>query len=176
MSSDFHRKLGAMILLLAESRKVTRTELNKLLFFSDTVHFLKHEHTISGDDYFKRQFGPVPGHVDATRNTLVGLKFLTEQTRVMSLYYQYDYQTRGDNVDLDLVRSELDDDERSTLADVSKKLAKYSATALSSNSHRFEPWKSSSLEAKMEIERAKGDANLREWLRENDIAVPQFHE
>jgi Protein of unknown function (DUF4065) len=39
------------------------TKLNKILWYSDLVHFEKFGSTITSDDYVKRQFGPVPKHV-----------------------------------------------------------------------------------------------------------------
>lgn len=45
------------------------TKLNKILWFADVAYYERYGESITGDDYVKRQFGPVPKHVlAATRN------------------------------------------------------------------------------------------------------------
>jgi hypothetical protein len=39
------------------------TKLNKVLWYSDLLAFLKLGHSITGERYIKRQFGPVPEHI-----------------------------------------------------------------------------------------------------------------
>src|SRR5687768_12406409 len=44
------------------------TKLNKILWFADVAYYERFGKTITGDEYVKRQFGPVPKHVPmATR-------------------------------------------------------------------------------------------------------------
>lgn len=40
--------------------KLGATKLNKVLWFVDTIAFVKHGHSVTGAPYIKRQFGPVP--------------------------------------------------------------------------------------------------------------------
>jgi hypothetical protein len=44
------------------------TKLNKILWFADVAYYERYGKSITGDEYVKRQFGPVPKHVPmATR-------------------------------------------------------------------------------------------------------------
>jgi hypothetical protein len=43
--------------------KLGAIKLNKILWFSDTLNFLVEGESITGEDYIKRQFGPVPKHI-----------------------------------------------------------------------------------------------------------------
>lgn len=161
---DFDEKLAGMILLLAEKRKVTRTELNKLLFFSDTVNFLRHDAWVSGAKYFKKQYGPVPENVDQVRSALVAWEYLEETSYSTSLYYQYDYQTCEDKVDLDAVKLGFSADELKTITDVAHHLRRFSATELSNRSHQFEPWRSALPQAELRMGLVANDAALKQWL------------
>ncbi len=168
---DFDEKLAGMILLLAENRKVTRTELNKLLFFADVVNFLRHDKWISTAKYFKKQYGPVPQNVDQVRSALVAWEYLDETSYCMPPYYQYDYQTREDNVDLAAVRNGFSTFELQTISDVAHHLRRFSASELSNRSHQFEPWRSAVPQAELHMVRVKDDAGLREWLGATGVVL-----
>lgn len=43
--------------------KLGSTKLNKILWFSDVMHFVRFGGPITGEKYVKQQFGPVPRHV-----------------------------------------------------------------------------------------------------------------
>lgn len=65
-------KLGAMVAyLVAKGHDIYKTNLNKLLFYSDmTAYFLRGE-GMSGATYVNMPFGPVPDHVEAVIDVLV---------------------------------------------------------------------------------------------------------
>jgi hypothetical protein len=65
-------RLGAMVAYLVEKgHDIYKTNLNKLLFYSDmTAYFLRGE-GISGATYVNMPFGPVPDHVEAVIDMLV---------------------------------------------------------------------------------------------------------
>lgn len=46
------------------------TKLNKILWFADVAYYERFGKTITGDEYVKRQFGPVPKHVLAATREL----------------------------------------------------------------------------------------------------------
>ena len=46
-------------------------KLNKVLWYSDAVHYLINGRSITGETYIKRQFGPVPRHIVGVVNSLV---------------------------------------------------------------------------------------------------------
>jgi hypothetical protein len=46
------------------------TKLNKILWFADVEYYERHGESITGDQYIKRQFGPVPKHALAVLDGL----------------------------------------------------------------------------------------------------------
>jgi hypothetical protein len=44
--------------------------LNKILWYADTLSYRLHGTSITGEEYVKRQFGPVPKHIVATLKSL----------------------------------------------------------------------------------------------------------
>lgn len=46
-------------------------KLNKVLWYSESVHYMVHGAPITGETYVKRQLGPVPKHVVVALNELV---------------------------------------------------------------------------------------------------------
>ena len=65
-------RLGAMVAyLIGKGQDIYKTNLNKLLFYSDmTAYFLRGQ-GISGATYVNMPFGPVPDHIEAVIDTLV---------------------------------------------------------------------------------------------------------
>jgi hypothetical protein len=58
-------KLGAMIQYITRSgRNIYRTNLNKLLFYSDLTNYYLHHRGISGATYVNMPYGPVPEGVE----------------------------------------------------------------------------------------------------------------
>ncbi len=46
-------------------------KLNKVLWYSDAIHYIHHGKPITGETYVKRQHGPVPKHIVAVVDELV---------------------------------------------------------------------------------------------------------
>ncbi len=64
-------KLGAMIEYIARSgRDIYKTNLNKLLFYSDLTFYFQHGHGISGATYLNLPYGPVPDTVEKVLDDL----------------------------------------------------------------------------------------------------------
>jgi putative zinc finger/helix-turn-helix YgiT family protein len=57
-------RVNQMILFFAERLKPFKTKMNKLLFYSDFLHFKHSAYSISGLTYKAIQMGPVPCHYD----------------------------------------------------------------------------------------------------------------
>lgn len=57
-------KVKSVILFYAEHLKPYKTKLNKLLFYTDFVHFRKYSQGITGLKYAAFQYGPVPDKYD----------------------------------------------------------------------------------------------------------------
>lgn len=165
MREELNKKLGAMILLLTSGRSIRRTSLNKLLFFADMSHFLNTGRTISGSDYLRLQYGPVPEEIDVTRKVLMLSKYLTEERRDIMGSYHYLYTVDEDAVDLSAVEAALGQDELDAVQAVKKRLSGKPATYLSEKMHAFEPWKSSATGEILNFVRARQDEDLIRWLQ-----------
>ncbi len=46
-------------------------KLNKVLYYSDMIHYKVHGSSITGETYVKRQFGPVPRHIPSVIAELI---------------------------------------------------------------------------------------------------------
>ena len=171
----FSKKLAAMILLITDSCQregstVSRTSLNKLLFFSDLVWFLRKGVSLSDVTYQKLDYGPVPINIRKVRNDLLAMGFLTE-----NMVDNYGYPTYlycpSTSVKILAVKEEFEDAEFRVLSTVSKKLGPLSASALSNYSHMYEPWKSASWFSELDLSKAKSDKELLGWLGERGLSA-----
>jgi hypothetical protein len=69
------------------------TKLNKILWYSDAIAYLASGHPITGATYVKRQFGPVPRDILASRQRLVARGFLVERQAPFFNYAQIQFIT-----------------------------------------------------------------------------------
>ena len=70
-SSFSFDKLAAMASYIASrGHEISRTKLNKLLFYSDFVNYFLHGRSISGSRYIHMPYGPVPEYYRETLETL----------------------------------------------------------------------------------------------------------
>lgn len=166
------KKLAGMVLIIAHQREVSRTELNKLLFFADAVHLIRKGQQVSGCGYHKKQYGPVPENVDAVRGILLSKGYLEESEREFAEYYRYDYSVPKGKVSLKKVRADFSDHEQAAIDEVTEKLARFNATELSEISHRYEPWKSALPQQKLDMSKVIRDKDLQDWLRGVGISLP----
>ncbi len=58
-------KLIEMIVFFADKVKPWKTKLNKLLFYSDFMHYKKTGYSISGAEYYALPMGPVPNNFNS---------------------------------------------------------------------------------------------------------------
>lgn len=156
-------KLVGMILIFTHKREINRTTLNKLLFFAELLHFLRHGKLISDDVYLKKPYGPVPQHIDAVRNALIRNDYLTENTYESPFYYEYCY-IASDNIDMKSVNIFFTAQELECVNEVSQKLASRTAKDLSETSHKFEPWKSAGWDDELLFKKAIKDIKLNAWI------------
>ncbi|MCI4669865.1 MAG: DUF4065 domain-containing protein [Bacteroidia bacterium] len=69
-------KVANFVLFFAEKARPLKTRLNKLLFYSDFLHFKNHGFSISGCNYRAIPFGPVPSHFHELFGILHGENFI----------------------------------------------------------------------------------------------------
>src|SRR5437899_1435794 len=67
-------KLQEMILYIAEHSKrddgFGKTKLNKILFYADFIAFAKLGHSVTGQEYRKMPYGPVPRDIESALDEL----------------------------------------------------------------------------------------------------------
>lgn len=162
MSID--NKLAAMILFFTNKEQVSRTALNKLLFFADIYSYLTRGEPISSSLYLKLQFGPVPQNIDTLRTILIFEDYLIENQVATAFSYSY-YYSASQNVSWEKVYLLFSEEELKILGNIKEKLIKLSASELTKKSHQFEPWKSSDWLLILDFDKAKNDDNLIGWLK-----------
>ena len=125
-------RLGAMVAYLIEKgHDIYKTNLNKLLFYSDmTAYFLRGQ-GISGATYVNMPFGPVPDHIEAVIDTLVssGAVSKREVPEVGKNAVRFELTGEG-------AVSELSDDDKQVLDWVLGEYGNMGAGELSELSHK----------------------------------------
>lgn len=58
-------KISAMTRFIADNMSIYKTQMNKILFYADFVHYKRHGRSISGAKYRAIEMGPVPNNFDA---------------------------------------------------------------------------------------------------------------
>lgn len=117
---------------------VGETVLYKLLYFSDFNHYEVYEEHLTGAQYRKLPFGPVPQKLDMIINHMVEMKQLQ---RVKTEYHGF-AQTRYlplEKADL----TKLKASETEIIDSVIEQMGDWSATTISDYSHGDKPWKAS---------------------------------
>jgi uncharacterized phage-associated protein len=86
-SATSETKLKELVLFIAqrcESHQLFgKVKLNKILFFSDVNAYVRHGQPITGVDYVKREFGPVPDQMAQRLEEMVQDKWATVVERDM---------------------------------------------------------------------------------------------
>ena len=119
----------------AAKPNVGETVLNKLLYFSDFNYYELYEEHLTGAEYRKLPFGPVPQKLDAVINQMIDAKQLQ---RVKTEYHGYQ-QTRYlplEKADLSALKAS----EKEVIDRVVEQMSDWSATAISDYSHKDMPW------------------------------------
>lgn len=114
---------------------VGETLLYKLLYFSDFNYYEIYEEHLSGAEYRKLPFGPVPQKLDSIINQMISNKILK---RFNTEYHGYP-QTRY----IPLVKSNLTNlkaSEKEVIDRVIEQYSDWSASAISDYSHKDMPW------------------------------------
>ncbi len=117
---------------------VGETVLYKLLYFSDFNYYEQYEEHLTGANYRKLPFGPVPQKLEAIIHQMIENK---EIKRIKTEYHSYT-QTRYlplTNADL----TQLKASETAVLDNVIEQFSNWSAKAISDYSHKDMPWMAS---------------------------------
>jgi uncharacterized phage-associated protein len=130
-------RLGAMVsYLVKKGHDIYKTNLNKLLFYSDMTAYFLRGAGMSGATYVNMPFGPVPDHVEAVIEALVANGTLTRQEvpeiGKNAVRFEMGYEGRD---------SALSDDDRNVLDWILKTYGDMGAGELSELSHRERAYK-----------------------------------
>lgn len=119
-------KVFAAIMFFCGDLAIFKTKLNKLMFYADFKYFNEHGSSITGLQYVKLPYGPVPDHYDYYIATLLMEQKLTKAE-----------ENCGEKL-LTCTKSDLsvfNDDELQTLIYIKKYFAKFTASKISDYSH-----------------------------------------
>jgi len=114
---------------------VGETVLYKLLYFSDFNYYERYEEHLTGANYRKLPYGPVPQKLDAILKQMIDGKQLM---RIKTEYHNYP-QTRYiplEKSDLSCLKA----NEKETIDHVVEQMSDWSASAISAYSHKDIPW------------------------------------
>lgn len=115
---------------------VGETVLYKLLYFSDFNHYEKYEEHLTGSQYRKLPYGPVPQKL----NTIITQMIESGQLqRIKSQYHGYPQTRFIPMTKADLTR--MSATEKETIDQVIERFSDWSASAISEYSHKDMPWK-----------------------------------
>ncbi|WP_103665891.1 type II TA system antitoxin MqsA family protein [Gracilimonas amylolytica] len=129
-------KFSDMVSYLSEDTEIYKVKLNKLLFYSDNLHFKNHGQSISGTAYQAIQMGPVP-HKYGTL-----FEFGEELGRFTIERVQFEnYETEGEKfTSINNSYDSLTKKELETLAFTKDHLANFSTRDLIRISHEEKGW------------------------------------
>ncbi len=117
---------------------VGETVLYKLLYFSDFNYYELYEEHLTGANYRKLPYGPVPQKLDTIINQMIENGLLQ---RVKSEYHGFPQTRYMPLVKADL--TELRASEKDVIDRVIEQMSDWSAAMLSNYSHGDKPWKAS---------------------------------
>ncbi|MBY0482790.1 MAG: DUF4065 domain-containing protein [Chitinophagaceae bacterium] len=133
--SKFKNVLLYILERCAGKPNVGETVLYKLLYFSDFNYYELYEEHLTGAKYRKLPYGPVPQKLDA----ILGKMIESEQIKRIKTTYFDKMQIRY----IPLVKADLTElkaSEKEVIDKVIEQLSDWSASAISSYSHKDMPW------------------------------------
>lgn len=169
--NEKYHKLALMTLLITRDRVINRTSLNKLLFFSDLIHFLGDDKKskISGVPYFRKPYGPVPDNIDAVRVVLISGELMSETVYDSGMYNEYSYISTS-KVNFAKVEQTFQDTEIDAINTVLENMSSWTASKLSEFSHKYAPWNQyTDWDVELDFHKAANDKNLMDELRQLDL-------
>lgn len=135
MVDKFRNVLLYILESCAGKANVGETVLYKLLYFSDFNHYEIYENHLTGAQYRKLPFGPVPSKINSIIDKMIEIG---ELKRIKTVFHNYP-QTRY----IPLVKpnlTQLKASEIEVIDRVVNQLSDYYATAISDYSHKDIPW------------------------------------
>lgn len=137
-----YQKIKSLILHLVEQCQeeetgFSLTKLYKLLYFIDFGHMALHDSTVSGLDYLKFKFGPVPRGLRDYITLLEGEKLLEQREAISHLFAYTVYETDQKE---SLNGFDFSATEKQTIARTLETFREKKAKQLSEESHYQQAW------------------------------------
>jgi putative zinc finger/helix-turn-helix YgiT family protein len=130
-------RLGAMTRFFAENTPIFKTQMNKMLFYADFVHFKRHGRSISGAKYRAIEMGPVPNNFDGL------FQFVENEGFVRIEHHEYPNGSIGSKFlpGREIKMSDyIDESEKTTLWDVSERFKEIKSQEIIQISHEEDAW------------------------------------
>ena len=83
--------LQAMLYVLSQLGTADMHKVSKILYFADRSHLSKYARSITGDDYIKMSYGPVPSNVYDIMKAVRGDSFFanTSEAKALEQYFKF---------------------------------------------------------------------------------------
>lgn len=130
-------RISAMTRYFADVMPVFKTQMNKMLFYADFVHFKRHGRSISGAKYRAIEMGPVPNNFDGL------FQFAENEGFVRIEHHEYPNGSIGSKFlpgELPDVSKYLSPSEINTLKDVSERFKGVRSQEIIKVSHEEDAW------------------------------------
>lgn len=136
VSFNYEKFLTAVHFVCAECTdgSLGRVKLHKILYFADFLRYLETGEALTGEDYFKQQFGPTARHLNKALRELEHDGALRVGTQPFHGYIRYSFVSLKPPL-----TNRLSDEEVALLREVIAFVCGRTATQISEFSHA-EPW------------------------------------
>ena len=117
------------------NRYLGATKLNKLLYYLDFLNYRDRGKSVTGDDYYHMQYGPIPSAVDTVMGALCESEKLKVAGSPFGEVVRKIYKAE-ENPDLTVFSEE----EQQLLADICKEFKDYDTNKIIAQTHLEAPW------------------------------------
>ncbi|MGC9453736.1 MAG: type II TA system antitoxin MqsA family protein [Phycisphaerae bacterium] len=154
---DYERFAATVTWFCNRLGDVSRTTINKLLFYADFLSFKTSTVSLTGAAYRRLEYGPVPADYGGLLSRMESEDFLTSReehypTGLVGCYYSSGPKASELNV-------EFSEHEQRVLEKVAETLGRLSAKAISENSHNESAWRNT------------GEKQLISYLEASDLSI-----
>ena len=130
------KKFSNMVLyFVINVPELTKTKLNKLLFYADFTHFARNTVSISGASYARLPHGPVPDQYSLLYGSMESANLIVEKENSTSMY---DWSCYTPNAEFNAAL--FSKEELAVMHDTLERFKDMSATSISALSHKEDAW------------------------------------
>ncbi|MFC1761195.1 type II TA system antitoxin MqsA family protein [Planctomycetota bacterium] len=136
---DYHRFAFVVTWFCQTLERVSRTTINKLLFYTDFLNYKTSTVSLTGTAYRRLAYGPVPADYGGLLSRMESEELLVSEEQEYPNGYIGFYYSPGPRVDS--LNTELTDYEKAVLQHVAETFGGLTANDISSRSHQELAWK-----------------------------------